>query len=155
VTEWHINSDEADALDYNTDFGRDPAIFDGNAPVRVSDHDPLLIGLNLTAEVEAPAFTLQLLHYSDAEAGLLASQTASNLAALVDAFDGQYANTLILMGGDNFIPGPFIAAGTDLSVRDELNALTGSTMTGNIPIGAADIAIHNLIGVEASAMGNH
>ena len=28
VTEWHINSDEADALDYNLDFGRDPAIFD-------------------------------------------------------------------------------------------------------------------------------
>ena len=24
VTEWHINSDEADALDYNLDFGRDP-----------------------------------------------------------------------------------------------------------------------------------
>lgn len=101
------------------------------------------------------AYTLQLLHFSDAEGGLLASTTAPNLAALVDAFDDTYANTLILAGGDNWIPGPFLAAGTDPAVRETLNAVTGSTMTGTIPIAAADIAIHNLIGVEASALGNH
>ncbi len=48
IAEWHINADEADALDYNLDFGRDPAIFDGTAPYRVSDHDPLILGLDLT-----------------------------------------------------------------------------------------------------------
>ncbi len=48
VADWHINSDEADALDYNLDFGRDAAIFDGTVPFRVSDHDPVLIGLNLS-----------------------------------------------------------------------------------------------------------
>ncbi|QTL05553.1 DUF4214 domain-containing protein [Aquabacter sp. L1I39] len=101
------------------------------------------------------AYTLQLLHFSDAEGGLLASTTAPNLAALVDAFDDTYANTLILAGGDNWIPGPFLAAGTDPAVRDAINAVTGSTITGTIPIAAADIAIHNLIGVEASALGNH
>lgn len=42
---WTINSDEPDALDYNTDFGRDPAIFDGSVPFRSSDHDPILVGL--------------------------------------------------------------------------------------------------------------
>jgi hypothetical protein len=46
-------------------------------------------------------FTLQLLHYSDSEAGFLAPQTAPYLAALVDGFDNLYANTLILAGGDN------------------------------------------------------
>ncbi|MEB3304576.1 MAG: 5'-nucleotidase C-terminal domain-containing protein, partial [Cyanobacteriota bacterium] len=51
--------------------------------------------------------------------------------------------------------GPFLNAGTDVSVRDELNATTGSTITGNQPIAAVDIAIHNLIGVEASTIGNH
>jgi 2',3'-cyclic-nucleotide 2'-phosphodiesterase (5'-nucleotidase family) len=92
-------------------------------------------------------FTLQLLHLADAEAGLLASQTAPNLAALVDAFDGTYANTLILAGGDNYIPGPFAAAGTD--------ALVVATHTrGNNPF-AADIEIHNRLGVEASTVGNH
>lgn len=92
-------------------------------------------------------YTMQLLHFADAEAGLLASQTAPNLAALVDAFDGTYANTLILAGGDNYIPGPFAAAGTDALVAATHNK-------GNNPF-AADIEIHNRIGVEASTVGNH
>jgi len=104
-------------------------------------------------------YRLQLLHLSDGEAGLLASQTAPYLAALVDGFDNTYANTLILAGGDNFIPGPFLNGGTDISVRDELNAVTLSTISmaaaTNHPVGAVDIAIHNLIGVEASTIGNH
>ncbi|MBR0673160.1 choice-of-anchor I family protein [Neoroseomonas soli] len=113
---------------------------------------PLLIAPNegsaTTSLYEINAtFTLQLLHFSDGEAGLLASRTAPNLAALVDAFDDDYANTLILSGGDNYIPGPFLAAGTDPSV-----AATHSR--GNNP-GAADIEIHNRIGVEASTVGNH
>ncbi|WP_341884404.1 esterase-like activity of phytase family protein [Synechococcus sp. UW140] len=112
------------------------------------------------AETTFPtAFKLQLLHLADGEAGLLASQTAPYLAALVDAFDGTYSDTLILAGGDNFIPGPFANGGTDLSVRDELNAVTGSTLsmaaTSNHPTFAVDIAIHNVLGVEASTIGNH
>jgi len=47
VTEWTINADEADALDYNLDFGRDPASFDGRVAARASDHDPVLVGLRL------------------------------------------------------------------------------------------------------------
>ncbi|MBU8539284.1 choice-of-anchor I family protein [Falsiroseomonas tokyonensis] len=103
--------------------------------------------LSVFTTTQTPAFTLQLLHFSDAEAGLLAGSTAKNLAALVDAFDGTYENTLILAGGDNYIPGPFLAAGTDASVA----ATHGR---GNNP-GAADIEIHNRIGVEASTVGNH
>lgn len=91
-------------------------------------------------------FTLQLLHLADGEAGLLASKTAPNLAALVDAFDGAFANTLILSGGDNFIPGPFLSAGSDPS----LNAILGATS-----IARPDIAIHNALGVQASGIGNH
>jgi 2',3'-cyclic-nucleotide 2'-phosphodiesterase (5'-nucleotidase family) len=104
-------------------------------------------------------YRLQLLHLSDGEAGLLASQTAPYLAALVDGFDNTHSNTLILAGGDNFIPSPFLNGGTDISVRDELNAVTGSSISmaasTNHPVGAVDIAIHNLIGVEASTIGNH
>lgn len=47
ITEWHINADEADALDYNLDFSRDPTYFNSAVAARVSDHDPLLVGLNL------------------------------------------------------------------------------------------------------------
>ncbi len=94
------------------------------------------------------AYTLQLLHLADGEAGLLAAQTAPILAALVDRFDDTYANTLILSGGDNFIPGPFLAAGTDSS----LSALSAIGSTG---FARPDTAIHNALGVEVSAIGNH
>lgn len=43
---WNINADEADALDYNLDFGRDPEIFDGDTPNRASDHDPIVVGIS-------------------------------------------------------------------------------------------------------------
>jgi len=117
-------------------------------------------GNDVVSVVDFPIpYRLQLLHLSDGEAGLLASKTAPYLAALVDGFDNTYTNTLILAGGDNFIPSPFLNGGTDLSVRDELNATTGSTISlsasTNHPIAAVDIAIHNLIGVEASTIGNH
>jgi predicted extracellular nuclease len=48
VVEWHINADEPRVLDYNLDADRDPDLFDGSTPYRASDHDPLIIGLNLT-----------------------------------------------------------------------------------------------------------
>jgi predicted extracellular nuclease len=47
AAEWHINADEAPMHDYNLEFGRDPDIFDPASPHRASDHDPLIIGLDL------------------------------------------------------------------------------------------------------------
>ncbi|GAA5232292.1 ExeM/NucH family extracellular endonuclease [Verticiella sediminum] len=146
VTQWHINADEADALDYNLDYGRDPAIFDAGAMARVSDHDPVLVGLDLGESNEDEVFVLQLLHFSDAEAGLLAGQTAPYLGALIDWFDDEYVNTLVLSGGDNFIPGPFMTAGADPSL---------AAVIGAAGAGRPDIAILNALGVDASAVGNH
>ncbi|NJN14960.1 MAG: ExeM/NucH family extracellular endonuclease [Oscillochloris sp.] len=50
ATEWHINADESDAFDYDTSFKPDPidALYEPN-PFRSSDHDPVLVGLNLDA----------------------------------------------------------------------------------------------------------
>lgn len=47
TTEWHINADEPDAIDYNLDFERDSALFDGRQPYRTSDHDPIVVGISL------------------------------------------------------------------------------------------------------------
>jgi predicted extracellular nuclease len=47
ISEWHINADEPPLLDYNLENSRDPALFDPAMPYRASDHDPLIIGLNL------------------------------------------------------------------------------------------------------------
>ena len=46
--EWHINADEPRAVDYNLDFGRDPGLFDASSPYRSSDHDPVVIGIDLS-----------------------------------------------------------------------------------------------------------
>jgi predicted extracellular nuclease len=45
--EWHINADEPPALDYNLRDSRDPALFDPDSPYRASDHDPVIVGLDL------------------------------------------------------------------------------------------------------------
>ncbi len=47
ITEWHINADEADAIDYNLGFERNPDLFDPTTAARNSDHDPVIIGLDL------------------------------------------------------------------------------------------------------------
>lgn len=98
--------------------------------------------------VESPNYTLQLMHFSDAESGLLAPETAPYFAAMVDAFEESYDNTLILSSGDNFIPSPFLNAGTDPS-------LNNIPFIGSTAFARPDIAILNQIGVEASAIGNH
>ena len=46
LIEWHINADEPDVYDYITRFGKDPA-YTASGAFRSSDHDPIIIGLNL------------------------------------------------------------------------------------------------------------
>jgi hypothetical protein len=53
---YHINADEPSVLDYNTDFksaGQIVSLYNADQ-FRVSDHDPLLIGLNLVGTNAAP-----------------------------------------------------------------------------------------------------
>ncbi len=49
VAEWHVNADEPNALDYNTNFKSAGQINSLFAPdeFRNSDHDPVIVGLNL------------------------------------------------------------------------------------------------------------
>ena len=46
VSEWHINSDEPVMLDYNQEFN--PAFVYAPGPFRSSDHDPVIVSLDLT-----------------------------------------------------------------------------------------------------------
>jgi 2',3'-cyclic-nucleotide 2'-phosphodiesterase (5'-nucleotidase family) len=92
-------------------------------------------------------FQLQILHYYG-ESGILGTTTAPIMGALIDKFDDQYANTLVLGEGDSFIPGPWLVAGADPS----LNSVAG---IGSTALGRPDIAIMNAFGTDASALGNH
>lgn len=49
---WHLNADEADALDYNADFDRPLEYFSAATPARFSDHDPVLAGFQLEARIQ-------------------------------------------------------------------------------------------------------
>ncbi|GGJ35035.1 choice-of-anchor I family protein [Neoroseomonas lacus] len=92
-------------------------------------------------------FKLQILSYYG-ESGLLGVDTAPIMGALIDKFDNEYANTLVLGEGDSYIPGPWLIAGADPS----LNGVPG---IGATALGRPDIAIMNAFGTDASALGNH
>jgi hypothetical protein len=58
VSEWHINADEPSVLDYNTNFksaGQITSLYTADA-YRTSDHDPVIVGLNLDGQ--APGLRL-------------------------------------------------------------------------------------------------
>lgn len=46
VTQWHINTDEPAVINYDENFN--PAGYYNADPFRASDHDPVIVGLNLT-----------------------------------------------------------------------------------------------------------
>lgn len=45
---WHSNADEPQVFDYNLDFGRNPRLFDSESPWRSSDHDPVVVDIELS-----------------------------------------------------------------------------------------------------------
>ena len=94
-------------------------------------------------------FTLQILHASDMEAGLAAVDDAPQFAAIVDALEDTYPNSILLSSGDNYLSGPFFNASGDPS----LEAVLGGGSSASI--GRGDIEIMNRIGFDASVIGNH
>jgi 2',3'-cyclic-nucleotide 2'-phosphodiesterase (5'-nucleotidase family) len=111
-------------------------------------------------------FTLQLLHHADFEGNTNALTDAPRLAALMDHFDDTYVgNTLKLSGGDNWIPSPWynaqsasqsaLADAVRGAYEEDLGLEAGALANLAIGPGAVDQAIINLLGIQASALGNH
>ncbi len=115
-------------------------------------------------------YTLQLLHANDLEGGIDALDSAPNFAAIVDALEDDFANTLVVSAGDNYIPGPFFDTAADFSMGGtltdgyvryftEIEGLDEATVTALLDLGRGggriDISIMNIIGFDASAVGNH
>ncbi|MEM0895403.1 MAG: hypothetical protein AAGJ79_00865 [Verrucomicrobiota bacterium] len=121
-------------------------------------------GLGLT-RAPSNAFQLQILHASDLEGGLEAVSYAPNFGVIVDELEAE-ADTagvpsILISAGDNYIACPFFGAAGDRSLRGLLQAgyqgLFSDTTLTNIREGngRVDITIMNLLGFEASAIGNH
>ena len=59
AVEWHINADEASAFDYNLEFKpqeQADSLF-APTPFRASDHDPVIIGLDLSSDASGEVIT--------------------------------------------------------------------------------------------------
>lgn len=79
-TKWHINADEPTVLDYNTEFksaGQLTSLYAANA-FRSSDHDPLLIGLNLTPQTPITPTSSVSLSPATASVNVVAGQSTTN-----------------------------------------------------------------------------
>lgn len=112
-------------------------------------------------------FRLQVLHASDLEGGFDAITNAPNFAAIVESLESDTANfdaSILLSAGDNYIPGPFFnAAGDQAAFRnsgvfnDAYNTLFGTTAYAGLREGngRVDVSIMNILGFDASAIGNH
>lgn len=141
---WNINADEADAFDYNTDFGRDPSLWTGDA-FRSSDHDPIVVGIDFGGAAQM-VYTLEILHMSDQEGNGSSVVYAPNASAVLNALeaqdlgnDGLADNTIRLSSGDAVIPGAFYDASAVIFGHG----------------GVADIQILNEMGFQAVTLGNH
>jgi 2',3'-cyclic-nucleotide 2'-phosphodiesterase/3'-nucleotidase/5'-nucleotidase len=106
-------------------------------------------------------YKLQVMHSSDLEGGVDAVDNAPNYAALVDKFEDEYSNSALLLSGDNWIPSPFFNASLFVSSNvfaDVYGDLYGDDVNtsaiGN-GRGHVDATIMNILGVDASALGNH
>ncbi len=105
ATIWNINSDEPFLYDYNLDGSftpvlrpTDQGLFDANSPAKSSDHDPVIIGLNLGTPSGPTRF-------DDTLVGSPVGDTIDLLAGN-DAYSGLGGDDVIIGGpGDDTIDG--------------------------------------------------
>jgi len=101
VTIWHINADEPDLIDYDTSFKKEAqdAIYAPDA-YRSSDHDPVIVGLELTTEQQVNELIdlVQTLvddgTLNDGQGNALTSKLENVLAKLADGNKNAAANQL-------------------------------------------------------------
>ncbi|WP_346623359.1 ExeM/NucH family extracellular endonuclease [Blastococcus montanus] len=129
VAHWNINAVESYAYQY----GGDPELYAAD-PYRSSDHDPLVVGLDLAGTGTGDGTTeLQLLAINDFHGRL------ADAVALAGTVEEQRARddvdaTLLLSAGDNIGASPFVS-----SVQQD----------------APTLEVLNEMGLQASAVGNH
>jgi 2',3'-cyclic-nucleotide 2'-phosphodiesterase (5'-nucleotidase family) len=118
---------------------------------------PLLAAAALASAVSAQV-RVQILHASDLEGDVDAVDNAPNFGAVVQALESAASAggipSLLLSAGDNYIPGPFYSAAGDPALRTPLRTALGNPQAREGE-GRVDIALMNVFGFDAAAVGNH
>jgi predicted extracellular nuclease len=79
---WHINADEPSVIDYNIDFK--PQDLYTVSPYRASDHDPVLVGLQIEPPLQTRSITFGALRNRNLGSGTFTLEArASSVAAVV------------------------------------------------------------------------
>jgi hypothetical protein len=107
VADWHVNADEPSVLDYNTEFKSASQVASLYSPdqFRISDHDPVVVGLDLTNA--APVVTSVTGPSGATSVGATAAVTASFTDA--DALD---THTATVAWGDGSTTSGTVSGGT-------------------------------------------
>jgi predicted extracellular nuclease len=146
---WHINADEPTIIDYNVEnkLGAPGCVtactapdYYSTAPFRVSDHDPVLVGLFLAAAPTAP----QNLQGTAGNAQIVLTYLApaSDGGSPVTGYSASCTD-----GGSNTGSGNSVAAGLTITVGSLVNGVTYSctvTAANAIGSGPASTAATNL-----------
>ncbi len=130
ATEWHINADEPDIVDYDTGFKSDAqdAFFDPTTPARASDHDAALVGLSLDAGFDATVVanpsSIWPPNHKLRSIDLLT--TAPGLSAIATSATSSEADSG-LGGGD--VPNDIVITDGAIQLRAERSSKDGRTYT--------------------------
>ncbi len=125
---WNINAEEAVAYEYSRYNANETMLFDGTQPFKASDHNPEVVGLNLSG---VGTEEIQVIGTNDFHGRLAA---APKLAGAVKQFRAQNPQTVFAAAGD----------------------LIGATEFASfIQHDKPTIDVMNEAGLEVSAVGNH
>lgn len=108
-------------------------------------------------------YSLQLLHAADMEGGGGDLLNAPAFVSIVDYLEDQHSNSLFISSGDLVLPGPYLSAAGDRSLRDAvqqaneqmLGLAPGSLSNLREGIGRIDITLANLLDPASITLGNH
>lgn len=140
---WHINADEPAVIDYNTEF-KTVDLYQPHA-FRASDHDPVLLGLNLSTVNVAPVAvedtysTDEDVTLTVAAPGVLGNDTDGNgntlTAVLVtDVLPAQGTLTLNANGSFTFVPALNFSGEVTFTYKANDGLLDSNTVTVTITV---------------------
>jgi predicted extracellular nuclease len=134
VAEWHVNADEPSVIDYNTEFKVQDLY--SASPYRASDHDPVVIGLNLQPAV----------------VDITAQIKAVSSGLLFNRATGLYTGTITITNtGSTALNGPFKVQLDNLTTGVTLTNASG-THNGSSYLNAtaANLAVGGTMTVSVS-----